>query len=187
MSETPNPYMDADTLTGDTRPISTAVVSLGSNLGDRFAALQGAVNALADTPGVQVVAVSSVYETAPVDAPDGSPDFLNAVVLADTALSVTTLLDRLQAIEAAYGREREKANAPRSLDLDLIVVGNRLSDADELRLPHPRAHERAFVLLPWHEVDSDAELPGRGRIADLMAAVDTAGVVRRPDLVLGLD
>lgn len=188
MSETPNPYMvETDPLTGGMRPVRTAVVSLGSNLGDRLAVLQGAISALADTPDVRLVAVSSVYETAPVDAPDGSPDFLNAVVLADTALSVATLLDRLQAIEATYGRERGEANAPRSLDLDLIVVGDRSSDTDELRLPHPRAHERAFVLVPWHEVDSGAQLAGRGPIADLLTAVDTAGVARRQDLVLDLD
>lgn len=95
------------------RPIRTAVLSLGSNLGDRFAALQGAIGALADTPDVRLVAVSSVYETTPVDAPDGSPDFLNAVVLADTTLSVAALLDRLHAIETTYGREREETNAPR--------------------------------------------------------------------------
>ncbi len=188
MSETPNPYMvESDPLTGGMRPIRTAVLSLGSNLGDRFAALQGAIGALADTPDVRLVAVSSVYETTPVDAPDGSPDFLNAVVLADTTLSVAALLDRLHAIETTYGREREETNAPRPLDLDLIVLGDRLSDTDELRLPHPRAHERAFVLVPWHEVDSGARIPGRGAVADLMAAVGTAGVARRQDLVLHLD
>ena len=188
MSETPNPYLiETDPLTGGMRPVRTAVVSLGSNLGGRLAALQGAVSVLADTPDVRLAAVSSVYETAPVDAPEGSPDFLNAVVIADTTLSVATLLDRLQAIEATYGRERGEANAPRSLDLDLIVVGDRSSGTDKLRLPHPRAHERAFVLVPWHEVDPGAQLPGWGPIADLVTAVGTAGVVRRPDLVLDID
>ncbi len=187
MTETPNPSMvDTDTLTGGMRPIRTAVLSLGSNLGDRFAALQGAVCALADTPGLRLVAASSVYETAPVNAPGDSPDFLNAVVLADTTLSVATLLDRVQAIEAAYGRQRQEPNSPRILDLDLIVVGDRISDTDELRLPHPRAHERAFVLVPWQEVDSGAQIPGIGMVADLLGAVDTSGVSRRPDLDLDL-
>ena len=188
MTETPNPYMiDTDTLTGGMRPIRPAVVSLGSNLGDRFAALQGAICELADTPGIQVVAVSSVYETAPVDGAINSPDFLNAVLLADTTLPVATLLERMQAIESAYGRERGEPNAPRSIDLDLIVVGNRVSDTEELQLPHPRAHERAFVLVPWQEVDSTAQIPGRGSVVDLLAVVDASGVSRRSDLVLDLD
>lgn len=188
MTETPNPHIvDPDTLTGDMRPIRSAVLSLGSNLGDRFAALQGAICALADTPDVRLVAVSSVYETAPVDAAPGSPDFLNAVVLADTTLSVATLLDRVQAIEAAYGRSRQEVNAPRTIDVDLIVVGNRRSDTDELQLPHPRAHERAFVLVPWHEIDPAAQIPGSGAVADLVVGVDTSGVERRADLVLDLD
>jgi 2-amino-4-hydroxy-6-hydroxymethyldihydropteridine diphosphokinase len=184
MTETPNPNIDPDTLTGEMRPIRPAVLSLGSNSGDRLANLQGAINAFADTPDVKIAAVSSVYETAPVDAPDGSPEFLNAILLADTTLSVSVLLDRAMAVEDAYGRERGKPNAPRTLDVDLIVVGDRLSDTDELKLPHPRAHQRAFVLVPWHEVDPRAMLPGRGKIADLLADLDTGGVVHRADLEL---
>ncbi|HEY7044770.1 MAG TPA: 2-amino-4-hydroxy-6-hydroxymethyldihydropteridine diphosphokinase [Nocardioidaceae bacterium] len=185
MTETPNPHIiDPDTLTGEMRPIRPAVISLGSNVGDRLANLQGAVDALADTPEVHLVTVSAVYETAPVDAPDGSPDFLNAIVLADTTLSVTTLLDRAQAIEAAFGRERAEFNAPRTLDVDLIVVGDRLSDTEELVLPHPRAHDRAFVLVPWQDVDEQATIPGKGKIADLLSDLDTSGVVRRDDLEL---
>jgi 2-amino-4-hydroxy-6-hydroxymethyldihydropteridine diphosphokinase len=186
MTETPNPHIiDPDTLTGEMRPIRPAVLSLGSNEGDRLANLQGAIDSLADTPEVRVVAVSSVYETAPVDAPDGSPDFLNAVVLADTTLSVSTLLDRALAVETAFGRERgEERNAPRTLDIDLVVVGDRVSDTDELRLPHPRAHERAFVLVPWHEIDGQAQIPGKGKIADILADLDASGVVKRDDLEL---
>ncbi|MEP6665692.1 MAG: 2-amino-4-hydroxy-6-hydroxymethyldihydropteridine diphosphokinase, partial [Nocardioidaceae bacterium] len=146
--------------------------------------LQGAIDALADTPDVHVVAVSSVYETTPVDAPPDSPDFFNVVLLADTTLSVTTLLDRAHAVEAAFGRERAEVNAPRTLDVDLIVVGDRLSDTEELTLPHPRAHERAFVLVPWHEVDEQAQIPGKGKIADLLAELDTSGVVHRDDVEL---
>lgn len=184
MTETPNPNIDYDTLTGEMRPIRPAVLSLGSNAGDRLANLQGAINAFADTPEVNIVAVSSVYETTPVDAPDGSPEFLNAVLLADSTLSVSVLLDRAMAVEDAYGRERSEPNGPRTLDVDLIVVGDRIADSDELKLPHPRAHLRAFVLVPWHEIDVHAQLPGRGKIADLLADLDTTGVVHRPDLEL---
>jgi len=185
MTETPNPHIvDADTLTGEIRPIRRCVLSLGSNLGDRLAKLQGAVNSLADTPDVAVTAVSSVYETDPVDAPEGSGAFLNAVVLLDTTLPARVLLDRAQAVETAFGRERSVPNASRTLDVDLIVVGDRRADDDTLVLPHPRAHERAFVLLPWAEVDPDAELPGVGPVAALAEKVGTEGVVRRDDLVL---
>jgi 2-amino-4-hydroxy-6-hydroxymethyldihydropteridine diphosphokinase len=184
MTETPNPHIDPDTLTGEMRPIRPAVLSLGSNDGDRLANLQGAINAFADTPDVTVVAVSSVYETTPEGAPDGSPDFLNAVLLADTTLSVSMLLERAMAVEDAYGRVRDVPNGPRTLDVDLVVVGDRVAETDELRLPHPRAHRRAFVLVPWHEVDARAQIPGVGKIADLLAEVDTGTVVHRPDLEL---
>jgi 2-amino-4-hydroxy-6-hydroxymethyldihydropteridine diphosphokinase len=186
MTETPNPHIiDADTLTGEMRPIRRCVVSLGSNLGDRLAKLQGAVDSLADTPDVAVTAVSSVYETAPVGAPEGSGSFLNAVVLLDTTLPAHVLLDRAQAVETAFGRQRsDVANAPRTLDVDLIVVGDRRSGDDTLVLPHPRAHERAFVLVPWAEVEPDAELPGVGPVAELAAKVGSEGVVRRDDLEL---
>jgi len=107
VTETPNPnIVDTDTLTGEMHPIRRCVLAIGSNLGERLNNLQGAVNSLADTPEVWLTAVSPVYETAPVDAPDGSRDFLNAVVLADTTLSARTLLERALAVEDAYGRER---------------------------------------------------------------------------------
>ena len=185
MTESPNPaVIDADTLTGDMHPIRRCVLSIGSNLGERRYALQGAVDALGDTPEVWITGVSSVYETEPVDAPEGSKTFLNAVVTFDTTLSARTLLERAHAVEAAYGRERGERNAPRTLDVDLIVVGDRLSDTEELVLPHPRAHERAFVLVPWHEIDEQAQIPGKGKIRDLLSDLDTAGVVRRDDLEL---
>jgi 2-amino-4-hydroxy-6-hydroxymethyldihydropteridine diphosphokinase len=183
VTESPTPYvLDADTMTGGMRPIRQAVISIGSNLGDRLNRLQGAVSALEDTPEVQVVSVSSVYETQPVGAPDGSGPFLNAVVLIDTTLTVHTLLDRAHAIEDAFGRERSEKGAPRTLDVDLIVVGDRVADDETLTLPHPRAHERAFVLLPWLEIDPEGEIPGKGFVADLVGDVDTSGVVRREDL-----
>ncbi|MCR1783554.1 2-amino-4-hydroxy-6-hydroxymethyldihydropteridine diphosphokinase [Nocardioides carbamazepini] len=186
MTETPNPnIVDADTLTGEMRPIRRMVIALGSNLGERFATLQGALGALADTPEVWVTGVSPVYESVPVDCPPDAQNFLNAVVLADTTLSAHRLLDRAMAIEDAFDRERgEVKNAPRTLDVDLIVVGDRRSDTEELRLPHPRAHERAFVLQPWLDVEQDAVLLDRGPVADLLAVIGADGLTRRDDLVL---
>ena len=189
MTETPNPHIiDADTLTGEMRPIRRAVLALGSNLGERLDNLQGAVRALADTPDVWVTGVSPVYETEPVDAPEGSGPYLNAVVLADTTLAATRLLDRALAIEDAYGRERsEVRNAPRTLDVDLIVVGDRRANDDTLHLPHPRATERAFVLRPWYDLEPDAQFPDRGPIADLLGGIDEGGISRRDDLILDLE
>ena len=186
MTETPNPnIIDADTLTGEMRPIRRVVIALGSNLGERFNALQGAVNALADTPDLWITEVSPVYETEPVGCPEGSKPFLNAVVLADTTLAANRLMDRALAIEDAFDRMRsEVRNAPRTLDVDLIVVGDRRSDEESLRLPHPRAHERVFVLQPWHDLEPDAELADHGPIKELLDGLDQSGVVRRDDLVL---
>lgn len=186
MTETPNPNIpDADTLTGEMRPIRRVVLALGSNLGERMASLQGAVDALADTPDLWVTGVSPVYETEPIDAPGGSETFLNAIVLADTTLAAHRLLDRALAIEDAYGRERTgEHNAPRTLDVDLIVVGGRHVNDDDLVLPHPRAHERAFVLAPWHDVEPDAELPDAGPVVDLLDKTADQAVTLRDDLAL---
>ncbi len=189
MTETPNPnIVDADTLTGEMRPIRRTVVALGSNLGDRISALQGAVDALADTPDVWITGVSPVYETDPVDSPPDAETYLNAVVLIDTTLAAHRLLDRALAIEDAYDRERSDVpNAPRTLDVDLIVVGDRRSDTDTLRLPHPKAGQRAFVLKPWYDLEPDAELPDEGRIADLLTAIGVEGVRHRDDLALEVE
>ena len=186
MTETPNPNIpDADTLTGEMRPIRRVVVSLGSNLGERMASLQGAVDALADTPDVWITAVSPVYETEPVDSPDDAGAYLNAVVLADTTLAANRLMERALAIEDAFERERSDiVNAPRTLDVDLILVGDRRSDTDALRLPHPKAYNRAFVLKPWYDLEPDAVLPDRGPIVDLLADIGLDGVTAREDLTL---
>lgn len=186
MTETPNPNIpDADTLTGEMRPIRRVVIALGSNLGERMANLQGAVDAIADTPDVWVTGVSPVYETEPVGCPEGSKNFLNAVVLLDTTLAANRLMDRALAIEDAFERERgDLPNAPRTLDVDLIVVGDRRSDTEFLRLPHPRAAERAFVLKPWHDLEPDAEFPGNGPIAELLEKIGADGLTRRDDLTL---
>ena len=188
MTETPNPHIvDADTLTGEMHPIRRCVIAIGSNLGERQNNLQGAVSSLVDTPEVWVTAVSPVYETEPVGTPEGSKPFLNAVVLADTTLSARTLLERALAIEDAYNRERTgEYGAPRTLDVDLIAVGDRRADDDDLKLPHPKAHERAFVLAPWHDVEPDAELLDHGPVAELLAKAGDEGITRRDDIELTL-
>jgi 2-amino-4-hydroxy-6-hydroxymethyldihydropteridine diphosphokinase len=186
VTESPNPnYVDTDTITGEMHPIRRVVVSIGSNLGERRHNLQGALDSLADTPEVWVTAVSKVYETEPVDAPEGSKDFLNVVVLLDTTLSARTMLERALAIESAYGRDRSsERNAPRTLDVDLIVVGDRRADEDDLQLPHPRAAERAFVLVPWLDVEPDAEIPGYGPVVELVEKTGREGVTAREDIEL---
>lgn len=186
MTESPNPnIVDADSLTGEMHPIRRGVISIGSNLGERRNHLQGAVNSLADTPEVWVTGVSPVYETEPVDAPEGSREFLNAVICLDTTLSARTLLERALAIESAYGREHGgERNAPRTLDVDLIVLGDRRADEVDLVLPHPRAGERAFVLVPWLDLEPDAEIPGVGTVAELLETTGRDGVKPREDIEL---
>lgn len=185
MTQPPHPnYVDSDTLTGEMHPIRRAVLCMGSNLGDRQANLQGAIDSLKDTPDVWLTDVSAVYETPSVGGPEDAPDFYNAVVLLDTTLSVHRLLDRALAIEDAFGRERSEPNAPRTLDVDLIVVGERRAHDEQLVLPHPRAHERGFVLVPWHSLEPDASIPGIGPIADLIEQLDTSDVVLVDDVTL---
>ncbi|MGV9774611.1 2-amino-4-hydroxy-6-hydroxymethyldihydropteridine diphosphokinase [Streptosporangium sp. NPDC003464] len=158
------------------------VLALGSNLGDRFETLQGALDALFDAPGLDFVAVSPVYETDPFGGPEQGP-YLNAVVIAQTTLGPRTLLERAQGVENAFGRVRQERWGPRTLDVDLIAVGDVTADDPELTLPHPRAHERAFVLVPWLRADPDAVLAGR-RVEDLLAGLDQDYVRLRADLTL---
>jgi 2-amino-4-hydroxy-6-hydroxymethyldihydropteridine diphosphokinase len=158
------------------------VLALGSNLGDRQDILQGGVDAIGAIPEVQIMAVSPVYETVPVGGPP-QPDYLNAVLLARTTLPPTALLERLHGVEAAFDRVREVRWGPRTLDVDIITVDGERVDDPLLTLPHPRAHERAFVLGPWHDADPDAVLPGHGKVAALLAALpaaDQAGIRRSP-------
>jgi 2-amino-4-hydroxy-6-hydroxymethyldihydropteridine diphosphokinase len=164
--------------------MTAVVLALGSNLGDRGDILQGGVDAIAGIEGVKLTGVSPVYETVPVGGPP-QPDYLNAVVLADITIPARELLDRLHEIEAAFERVRLVRWGPRTLDIDIITVARERSDDPDLTLPHPRAHERAFVLAPWHDVDPDAVLPGRGPVAELLAHVDQGGV-RRSDMSLEL-
>lgn len=153
------------------------VLGLGSNLGDRLRNLQGGVDALFGTPGLAFNEVSPVYETKPVGGPP-QPDYLNVVLIAATALSPRAVLERTRGVENAFHRTREIRWGPRTLDIDIIMCGDEFNDDPELILPHPRAHERAFVLLPWLDADPGAELPGRGLVADLAAGLATAGVRR---------
>ncbi|MGI5339285.1 2-amino-4-hydroxy-6-hydroxymethyldihydropteridine diphosphokinase [Streptomyces sp. CA-181903] len=164
-----------------------AVLSLGSNLGNRLETLQGAVDALEDTPGLRVKAVSPVYETEPWGVEPGSqPAYFNAVVLVKTTLPPASLLERGHAIEEAFERVRDERWGPRTIDVDIVTYQDVISDDPLLTLPHPRAHERAFVLVPWYDVDPDAVVPGRGPVADLLAGLAREGVRPRVDLELRL-
>lgn len=164
-----------------------AVISLGSNLGNRLDTLQGAIDALEDTPGVRIKAVSPVYETEPWGVEPGSqPAYFNAVVLLKTTLPPDSLLERGQAIEEAFERVRDAQWGPRTIDVDILAYQDVVSEDPRLTLPHPRAHERAFVLVPWHDLDPAAEVAGRGTVAELLAEVGHKGVTPRWDLELAL-
>jgi 2-amino-4-hydroxy-6-hydroxymethyldihydropteridine diphosphokinase len=137
------------------------VIALGSNLGDRKTTLDGAVEALRQI--ITVTKISRYIETDPVGGPE-QPDYLNAVLIGESDLEPTDLLLKMQAIELAAGRERLERWGARTLDLDLIAAGDLVMDTELLTLPHPRAHERRFVLDPWLEVDPQAFLPGFGEV-----------------------
>ncbi|SDY02607.1 2-amino-4-hydroxy-6-hydroxymethyldihydropteridinediphosphokinase [Geodermatophilus africanus] len=163
--------------------MSRAVLSLGANLGDRAAALRAAITALEDD-GV-LVARSTLYETPPW-GPVEQPPYLNAVVVVRGDRDAAGWLARAHELEQAAGRTRDVRWGPRTLDVDVVTVTGDddrpvHSDDPALTLPHPRAHERAFVLVPWDSLDPTAVLPGRGRVSDLLAALppeDVAAVVR---------
>ncbi len=159
------------------------VLSVGSNLGGRLGTLQGCVQAIGGLPGTDVLAISPVYETDPVGGPD-QPDYLNAVLIAATGLRPLDLLAATQRIEADFGRVRVERFGPRTLDIDIISYAEEVSLDPVLTLPHPRAHERAFVLAPWHDIDPAAILPGRGPVTTLLAGLGRGGVRRRPDMEL---
>lgn len=144
------------------------VIALGANLGDPVGAVRGAAAALA-AAGVAITASSSLYETEPVGGPD-QPRYVNAVIVGQTELSPLDLLDALQAIEQEWGRTREVRWGPRTLDLDLITYDSIVMDSERLTLPHPRAAERAFVLVPWQEADPTAHLVGHGAVQGLIDA-----------------
>lgn len=162
---------------------SRVVLALGSNLGDRLGILQGAVDTLFAPGPLRPVALSPVYETAPVGGPE-QDDYLNAVAVADTLLTPEALLERVQEVERAFHRVREVRWGPRTLDVDVIAYDGLVRTDPALTLPHPRAHERAFVLRPWADIDPDAEIAGRGAVRDLLAGVADQELRRRDDLVL---
>jgi 2-amino-4-hydroxy-6-hydroxymethyldihydropteridine diphosphokinase len=155
-----------------------AVIAFGANLGDRAATLHAAATSLAEADGVELTAMSGLHESIalkPGGADPSAPEYLNAVALISTTLSPADLLALLHRIEADNGRVRGEVWADRTLDLDLIDYAGLQMNRPGLMLPHPRAQQRDFVLRPWLEVDPDAVLPGHGRIADLLAALDAAG------------
>jgi 2-amino-4-hydroxy-6-hydroxymethyldihydropteridine diphosphokinase len=142
-----------------------AVVALGANIGNPQEQMDLAIAMLREA--TDLIAVSSYYSTKPVGGPE-QPDYINAVCLLESELPALDLLALLHGIEKSLGRERNERWGPRTIDLDLIQYGSLLSSADELQLPHPRAHERRFVIEPWHEIEPDALLLTHGKISELL-------------------
>jgi len=146
-----------------------AFIGLGANLGDPEAQVRRALAALADLPGTRLVTASSFYRSAPVGVV-AQPDFINAVAEIETALGARALLEALLAAERRFGRRRDFPGAPRTLDLDLLLYGDRVIAEPGLVVPHARMHERAFVLAPLAEIAPDIAIPGKGRAGALLAA-----------------
>ena len=154
-----------------------AWVGIGANLGDARANVLDALDRLQRLAGVRLLRASSLYRTAPIDS--SGDDYVNAVAEVDTSLGAHALLAQLHGIEQAHGRERPYRNAPRTLDLDLLLYGDEVIDeAPALTVPHPRMHERAFVLAPLAELAPALAIPGRGRVADLLPAVADQAIER---------
>lgn len=148
----------------------TAWIGLGANLGDATATLRSACTEIAQIPQVSLDGVSRLWRSAPVGAT--GPDYLNAVARVRTTLAAPTLLAQLLAIEQRHGRQRPSPNAPRTLDLDLLLYGDDVIEVEGLTVPHPRMHLRAFVLAPMAEVDPSVRIPCHGAIGPLLAAID---------------
>jgi 2-amino-4-hydroxy-6-hydroxymethyldihydropteridine diphosphokinase len=149
--------------------MTLAYVGLGANIGEPRRQLQAAIEELNELPDSAVVLASGLYRSAPLGYVD-QPDFLNAVVQIDTRLRPEALLERLQEIEQRHGRERPYPGAPRTLDLDLLLYGDQTIDTPRLKVPHPRMHERAFVLKPLAEIAPEVAIPGRGPARGLLCA-----------------
>ncbi|MFM2126771.1 MAG: hypothetical protein RL287_249 [Actinomycetota bacterium] len=145
-----------------------AVIALGSNLGDRESYIQSALKEMATF--LTIERVSTLIETKPVGGPSQG-DYLNAVVLGECELEAEELLKKLMEIEKNLGRVREEINGPRTIDLDIISMGDLVIQSENLSLPHPRAHLRRFVLEPWLEVDPEAQLVGRGSVKELLRSI----------------
>jgi len=154
----------------------TAFIGIGANLGDARANVLDAVERLRRLPGVTLEAVSSLYRTAPIDS--SGDDYINAVARLSTGLPAQALLEALFEIEQAHGRERPYFNAPRTLDLDLLLYGDEQISTATLTVPHPRMHQRAFVLMPLLELAPGVVLPGLGAAADFAASVSDQGIIR---------
>ena len=152
-----------------------AFIALGSNLQDPAAQVNSALREIAELPGTRLLRHSSLYRTAPVGY-DNQPDFINAAAEVSTTLQPLALLRALLALEARHGRERPFANAPRVLDLDLLIYDGQVMQTPELTLPHPRLHERGFVLFPLAENAPDLEIPGKGGVSDLVRACQDQGM-----------
>jgi len=157
--------------------VTSAWIGIGANLGDSRAQVMQAIDELGLLPLTRLAARSSLYRTAAIDAP-GQPDYVNAVARIDTGLAAAALLGRLQAIEHRAGRERPYRNAPRTLDLDLLLYGDETIATPALRVPHPRMHERAFVLAPLLEIEPEADIPGLGPAREWNARCAGQGVER---------
>ncbi len=154
----------------------SACIGMGANLGDARATLQAAQHALAALPGTTLMAVSPIYLSAPIDAI--GPDYLNAVALIRTSLDPQALLQELQRLEREHGRERSVRNAPRTLDLDVLLYGDRMVATPDLIVPHPRLHQRAFVLHPLLDVLPSAVIPGLGPAVDWLPSVADQRIAR---------
>jgi 2-amino-4-hydroxy-6-hydroxymethyldihydropteridine diphosphokinase len=160
-----------------------ATISLGSNLGDRLQYLQNALDLLNRLTGTQVHSVSPVFETDPVGGPEQG-QYLNAVAVVKTVLSPEQFLAATQQIELEQNRERNERWGPRTLDIDLLAMDTEVRSTPKLELPHPRAHERAFVLLPWSLLDPDFVIPGKSSVAQLLEGIEVTGIQVRNDLAL---
>ena len=163
--------------------LARVAFSLGSNLGDRFTNLERAVKIIKGETCIFNVELSKIYETKPVGGPE-QDDFLNAVLVADTSLSPLELLELAQAIELDANRVRETHWGPRSIDVDILALDQVVLDGINLTIPHPRLSERAFVLVPWNDIDPDFFVPGLGSVSDLLSRVDVTGIALRSDLCL---
>lgn len=149
-------------------PSVRAYIGIGSNLNDPAAQVQQAFQGLAELTASRLIVRSSLYRTPPVGGPAGQPDYVNAVAALDTELNPDELLTALQAIEAQQGRVRTVRWGPRTLDLDVLLYGSMQRDAPRLTLPHPRLHERAFVLYPLYDIAPDLMIPGQGSLTELL-------------------
>lgn len=160
-----------------------AIISIGSNLGDKGGYLQFALDKITNLPNTQIIKASSIYETAPQVNLD-QPTFFNVVLEIETGFEARELLFQFRAIEALANRERSIKNGPRTLDIDIISYEDLLIQEENLTLPHPRAHERQFVLIPWLEINPEAQLGEYGLIANLSNGLDDQGVVKVSELRL---